>query len=429
MARTIRDTQLGSRAARERLKARGKPYWREIDPGLHIGYRKARKGAGRWTERLYLGRQTYETNTFATADDISDANGVDVLSFEQAQREVRRRRDERAHTAAGKGKRVTVSVALDHYLEALAGRGRDTADTRSRINSMILPALGDVEISPQITERIRRWVREMVNKPPRLRTARGEPQRYRKPEKGDEALRRRRNTVNRIVAILLAALQNAFREGLVASDEPWRRIKLFENVTAARVRYLTVAEAQRLINACDPDFRKMVTAALQTGARYSELARLRVHDFNPDAATISILKSKSGRARHVALTEEGAAFFAELCAGRPGADVLLRRANGEPWGASNQIAPMAAACRRAGISPAVGFHALRHSFASLSIMAGAPLVVVAAALGHSDLRMVSRHYGHLEKNYIADAIRAAAPRFGFPQDQKVSSLHRGRANA
>jgi integrase len=431
MARTVRDAQLGSKAARARLQPRGKPYWRTIDPGLHIGYRRPRTGAGRWVVRLYGGRQTYQTITIAAADDISDANGVDVLSFEQAQREARWRRDERAHVSAGKGRAITVSVAIDRYLDALAGRGRDTADTRSRIKSMILPALGDTELSQLTTERIRHWIREMVNKPPRLRTGRGKPQRYRKFEKGDDALRRRRNTVNRIVAILKAALTNAFREGLVASDEPWRRVKLFENVTAARVRYLTVAEAQGLINACDPDFRNMVTAALQTGARYSELARLHVHDFNPDSGTVAILKSKSGRARHMALTDEGAAFFAELCAGRPGADVLLRRANGEPWGASNQIAPMAAACRRAGISPAVGFHALRHSYASLSVMGGAPLVVVAAALGHADTRMVSRHYGHLAQNYVADAIRAAAPRFGFGKATKgtVTPLRKAGANA
>jgi integrase len=391
---------------------------------LHIGYRKPLKGAGRWVVRLYGGRQTYQTTTIAAADDISDANGVDVLSFDQAQREARRRRDDRAHESSGKGRPITVSVAIDRYLEALAGRGRDTPDTRSRINSMILPTLGNLELLQLTTERIRHWIREMVNKPPRLRTARGEPQRYRKPKKGDDALRRRRNTVNRIAAILLAALNNAFREGLVASDQAWRRVKLFENVTAARMRYLTVAEAQRLINACDPDFRNMVTAALQTGARYSELARLYVHDFNPDSGTVAILKSKSGQARHVALTEEGAAFFAELCAGRPGADVLLRRANGEPWGASNQIAPMAAACRQAGISPAVGFHTLRHSYASHSVMGGAPLVVVAAALGHADTRMVSRHYGHMAQSYVADAIRAAAPRFGFRPSKKIVPLPR-----
>src|SRR5262249_57804004 len=135
--------------------------------------------------------------TIAAADDISDANGVDVLSFEQAQGEARRRRDDRAHESAGKGRAVTVSVAIDRYLQALAGRGRDTPDTRYRITSMILPALGDIELSELTTEQIRHWIDGMVNKPPRLRTARGKTQRYRKPEKGDEALRRRRNTLNR----------------------------------------------------------------------------------------------------------------------------------------------------------------------------------------------------------------------------------------
>jgi integrase len=419
MARTVRDVQLASRTSRHRLKARGKPYWRAIDPGLHIGYRKPLKGTGRWVVRHYDGRQIYQTMTIASADDISDPNGVDVLSFEQAQREARRLRDARANEASGRGRPITVSAVIERYLEALAGRGRDTADTRSRINSMILPALGHIELSQLTTERIRHWIREMVNKPPRLRTARGEPQRYRKLDEGEEAVRRRRSTVNRVAAILKAALANAFRDGLVASDQSWRRVKLFENVTAARVRYLSVAEARALINACLPDFRNMVTAALQTGARYSELARLHVHDFNPDSGTVSILKSKSGRARHVALTEEGMAFFSELCAGRPGTDLLLRRADLQPWGSSNQIAPMVAACREARISPPLGFHALRHTYASHSVMGGAPLVVVAAALGHADARMVSRHYGHLAQSYIADAIRAAAPRFGIFSTERL----------
>src|SRR5262249_28067024 len=105
-----------------------------------------------------------------------------------------------------------------------------------------------------------------------------------------------------------------------------------------------------------------------------------------------------------------------------GTEMLLRRANGEPWGASNQIAPMAAACRQAKILPPVGFHILRHSYASHSVMANAPLVVVAAALGHADTRMGSKHYGHLAQSYVADAIRAAAPRFGLKPLRKVVPL-------
>ena len=69
-----------------------------------------------------------------------------------------------------------------------------------------------------------------------------------------------------------------------ASDLAWGKVKPFKNVDAARLRYLTIAEAKRLINASEPDFRLLVQAALQTEVRYSELARLTVSDFNPDVA-------------------------------------------------------------------------------------------------------------------------------------------------
>jgi integrase len=70
-------------------------------------------------------------------------------------------------------------------------------------------------------------------------------------------------------------------------------------VDCARVRYLSVAEARRLINACDLKFRPLVQAALQTGARYGELCRLTVADFNADVGTLAIQESKSGQARHI----------------------------------------------------------------------------------------------------------------------------------
>jgi hypothetical protein len=57
-------------------------------------------------------------------------------------------------------------------------------------------------------------------------------------------------------------------------------------------------------------------------------------------------------------------------------------------------------------------------------MAGVPLMVVARNLGHADTRMVERHYSHLAPSFIADAIRAGAPRFGFTPDSKVATLPR-----
>src|SRR5262249_47787107 len=114
-------------------------------------------------------------------------------------------------------------------------------------------------------------------------------------------------------------------DGKIDSDLAWRRVKPFAKVDSTRVRTLTIAESQRLLNACDPTFRKLVRAALETGARYQELARLQCHDFNPDAATLAIRQSKSGKPRHIVLTDEGVAFFRQFCAGRGGGDIMFVR--------------------------------------------------------------------------------------------------------
>jgi integrase len=423
MPRSVRDAKLDTRTAREKLKARGKPYFRALDPGLHLGYRKLKGLPGRWVVRHYVGAQAYETVTIATADDYSRANGVDVLDWQQAQEEARRRRDTRVQAAAGRGLFV-VADALRLYIEALAAEGRKTTDTERRANSMILPSLGHEVVAELTTEGLRDWLSKLAGAPPRVRTARGEAQRYRKvtDDDHDEAVRRRRSTANRHFAILRAALTHAWREKKVPSDEAWRRVKSFKNVAAARIRYLTVTEGKRLINTCNGECRQLVQAALQTGARYSELAHVKVVDFNLDAGTIAIRRSKTGKARHVVLTEEGAASFSELCAGRLGSEIILRQPNGEAWGPSNQTAYLNKACQRAGISPPINFHGLRHTYASLAVMNGAPLHVVARNLGHADTRMVERHYGHLAPSYVADEIRKAAPRFGFKPDPKVAML-------
>ena len=58
---------------------------------------------------------------------------------------------------------------------------------------------------------------------------------------------------------------------------------------------------------------------------------------------------------------------------------------------------------------------------------GVPLMVVAMVvaknLGHTDTRMVEKHYGHLAPRYVADAIRAGAPKFGIkPEKTNVKAL-------
>jgi len=75
--------------------------------------------------------------------------------------------------------------------------------------------------------------------------AEGQGTRYRKAPSTSDAKRGRRATANRVLTILKAALNHAWKEGKAASDSAWRRVKPFREVAAANVRYLTAAECAR----------------------------------------------------------------------------------------------------------------------------------------------------------------------------------------
>jgi integrase len=282
------------------------------------------------------------------------------------------------------------------------------------LQAYAIPALGDKHVDKLTADVLRKWHRDLAKAPRRIRTHKGAAEHKTAPIdlEDPEASRRRKVSANRILGLLKAALNYAFTENKVASDAEWRRVKPFKDVNQSRAAYLTLAECKRLLNAADPDFRLLVRAALETGARYSHIAQLRVSDFNPDSGTLHIRPQsqpgKQGKGFHVVLTEDGQGFFQHLATGRAGNEPLL----GREWKASDQQRPMRAACERAKIDPPVGFHQLRHTWASHAVMGGMPLPVVAKNLGHVDTRMVERHYGHLAPSYVAESVRKHAPRFG-----------------
>ena len=424
MARTVRDAKLESPTARRALKPAGKPYYRAIDEGLHLGYRKGQVG-GKWVMRRYVGGQTYQVETIATADDSIDADGATILSFGQAQALARARFVEAKRVAAGlpaEAGPYTVKLCLNEYLAWLAANGKTAKDARWRADALIIPVLGDVECAKLTTHQIRSWRDAVAKALPRIRTTAGKAQRFRggaETDDADEAIRRRKASANRVLTVLKAALNAAWRDKKIASDHAWRAQEPFEEADAARVRYFTVEEANRLLNATQGEFRNLVYAALMTGCRFGELAALTVGDFNPDSGTLHIRTSKSGKGRHAVLTEEGTEFFKGICAGRAARDRMLWKADGGRWGKSHQHRPMRDACTAARIDPPANFHCLRHTYASLSVMNGAPLMVIARNLGHADTRMVEKHYGHLSKDFITQPIRAAAPRFGVAASDKV----------
>lgn len=465
MARTVRDAKLDTRTARLRLREQDTIYWRTLLPGqLHLGYRRRNAGtAGLWIARLHLGsdsgqKSPYIKKNLGVADDTEDADGARVLSFAQAQAAAMafvRKRDEPEVKP-----RLTVKEAVADYLEFLRGHRKSAADAERRARTHILLTLGDLAVESLTLSQLVEWRDAMAAAPARLRSGRGKQQRFRAPPATDAERRARRATVNRTVTVLKAALNRALEhERVQSASPPWQRLRSFEQATAARATFLTKEQAKRLVNACDPGsgFRDLVQAALLTGCRYGELCRLRVGDFAH--GRIAIRDSKSGRPREVRLTETGRRFFEMLVAGRSATDVLIRnhgritraeerereraeRRREEPdfsaarldpgdWRPSEQARPMMAACAAARITPAIGFHQLRHTWASHAVMDGMPLMVVARSLGHADTGMVEKHYGHLATDYLDEVFARHAPDFGLTVQSNIASAdaERGRRSA
>jgi integrase len=163
-----------------------------------------------------------------------------------------------------------------------------------------------------------------------------------------------------------------------------------------------VAEAQALLGALRSPLRELAAGSLYTGLRLGELRALRVGDVKGGA--VQIRHSKSGKPRHVPLTAEGVAFFAQLTKDQP-RDALVF-----PTPVHNVTRQMTKACTAAKIERAT-FHDLRRSYGSLLLNAGAAPDTIRRLLGHSDLRMTLRTYAHLMDEALQTAVDEHLPSF------------------
>ncbi len=390
MGRRPRDARIETREARSRLRRREEPYWRQIAPGLAVGYMKGARG-GVWRFRQYQGGPSpYCKGKLGIADDYRDADGEDILNYAQAiSKAIEKSKNPDEHVPAD----AKVQEVTQSYMEWHKAHSRNWRSTEYVIQK-INKRFGSRKVSNLTTQAIRRWHFRLVE-----------------DSDDPEALRKQQATANRNLTVFKAALNFGWNAGMVKSADAWQRVKPFRDVDAPKVRFLNLAECKRLTNACPLDLRQMVRAALLTGCRYGELARVRVSDFDDDAAIVTLSHTKSGKTRHVPLTDEGRDFFSDAIIALNRKDLIFRRSDGEPWRKSNQFRSMRVACAAAKIEPPISFHVLRHTYGSLLAKEGVPLQVIAAALGHSDTRMTEKHYAHLKADHIAEIIRKSLPQF------------------
>ncbi len=282
-------------------------------------------------------------------------------------------------------KRRTVDDLLKRYL-AEKCPGRKDAQTRKQQVGFWREQIGHLALVDLTPSLINKAVAELLATPTRYG-------RERSPA-----------TANRYLAALSHALSVAVKEWEWLDSSPMARVTK-QREPRGRTRYLDdgkhgTDERARLLAACaeGPAYlHPVVMLALAAGMRRGEILGLRWHDVDLATGALTLWETKNGERRVVPAT--GAAL-----------DVLKAWGKVQPIdrtehvfaGTSSFHHAFDRAVELAGIED-FNFHDLRHTCASHLAMNGAPLLDIAAILGHKTLAMVKR-YAHLSPTHLRGVL-------------------------
>jgi len=395
--------KLDTRSSRRTIPAAKKLHIERIITGLALGYRRGLKG-GVWFARRHEDGTRYSFEQLGIADDLADADGVRVLTRDQANAKARKWFTEVNEHGAGISRRIyRVSDAAADWIKTQTG---PTASIH--VNNDILPTLGSHPVKALTKGILHEWLQNQGEKP----TVRSQGPKSKVPFdiNDPETRRKRRDTANRVLRSLRALLNLARSNGHIESDAAWATLTEFQKVAKQRTEYLTVKEGMRFIEVCDEDFSKLVQGALYTGCRYGELCNMRVHAYDAENASVTVMQGKTGTPKVVFLTPDEVTFFEGQTKGKRLDDFMFLRSDGTQWRKDHQRERMKDACTAAKIEQHITFHNLRHTFASLLAMNGTQQELIQRQMGHSNPRMTAR-YSHFSPSYAATTIRANKPSF------------------
>ena len=163
----------------------------------------------------------------------------------------------------------------------------------------------------------------------------------------------------------------------------------------SQIRILSENEVARLLDIMPNAWQNITRIALYTGARLSELIRLKKSDVDLLRGCVTIHSTndnptKTKRFRVIPVPDVSLDLFREL---RSGSDPLLKTANGHAWKRDWVSHGFVRYAKKARIE--CSFHDLRKTYGAWLVMNGADLVTVKENMGHSDISVTIKHYVHL----------------------------------
>lgn len=380
-------TRIDTVSAREKLTPRRNPYWHKLSTGCYVGFRlMTSDSTGTWIARYWDdAHRKQRFHSFGPLDDLPAHKRFDKA--------VELAREWFDHIGAGgMTKAYTVAEACAAYIKHIRTEKGDAAadDAQGRFDRWVLNTpLAKIELSKLKRDHIRRFRSTLINAPVTV---------------GGETRERAKDTINRDMSPLRAALNRAFADGKVTTDFAWREdLKPIKNASRRRELYLDIEQRRRLISAAAPDIAAFLRGMSILPLRPGALAALKVGDFDKRLKTIKVGKDKAGADRRLTLPVAAVEFLSEQADGRPAAAPLLARADGAMWNKDSWKEPVKEAVLAAALPPEATAYTLRHSVITDLVVGGLDLLTVAQISGTS-VAMIEKHYGHLRQNTAAEAL-------------------------
>jgi integrase len=442
MANRVRDAVLDSPTARAKLKPQPKPYFRAIDRGLHLGYRKGKAG-GTWVARRYLGEERYAVEALGRADDRQSANGTTVLTFQQAQDRARGRikEIEEAERIAALGPTITVRGAISACIEAREAREAKAKNgvalrrhTRCRLTKHVLAHedLAGKALQTLTVDDLHTWRAGMS-----AALTDGTVRRI------TSDLRAALNAaVRRYAAQLPATISTTIRNGLtapVASSPVAREAQILPDADVRRI--VTAAAEVDASGDWDGDLHRLVLVLAATGLRFSQVTRMTVADVQVEQNRLMVPVSRKGTGSRptshigVRVAPDVIAALRPALAGRRGTEALLLRPRWQmlvgrhlhkvgrvPWTeASEMRRPWTVILERAGLPGDLVPYALRHSSIVRGLRANLPVRLV-AALHDTSTAMIEAHYSAYIVTALDELAALAAVSLVTPPPAQLRSV-------
>ncbi len=219
---------------------------------------------------------------------------------------------------------------------------------------------------------------------------------------------RKKKTVLNIMTALTAALGVAVEWGYIDAVP---RVRLVE-ADKPPFRFLERSESDALLATASARWRVPFLVALRTGLRLGEVRALRWQHISFDTAKIHVERAawrgvidspKHGRTRVVDLSPDAVdALNAHRRRRSRSDDFVFGRLDGELLGQHWACEVLRKYSKRAGIG-AIGWHVLRHTFATQLAAAGVSLVTIQYLLGHENIETTMR-YAHFIPGAGATAV-------------------------